>query len=289
MAALLDLHPEHQLTSRCAAEVSRRALATRPTAMAPAGSSRPSADVAEVDRAIGRSGRRCKLKLVAAADRGRRRRRTPASPVPMPGSPKTTTRVAALTADPREVGARRRTWSLVTTPRLVAAGLGAGDLNVAQAQVIIHALVSCPPTGEPAEVRPDAEAHLVAQAAEFGPRELRVAWARAILDIVEPDQRSVDAARGRAAGRGGARRAERSDQPESAAARRRHHPDHINMPDASAARDAGKVPRGVHLTPTRMRAGKRQTGSFDWRPQARTGVLRAAGGRRPQAAACARR
>ena len=47
----------------------------------------------------------------------------------------------------------------------VAAGLGAGDLNVAQAQVITHALDELPSEKLPAEVLQDAEAHLVAQAA----------------------------------------------------------------------------------------------------------------------------
>ena len=68
----------------------------------------------------------------------------------------------------------------------VAAGLGAGDLNVAQAQVISHALDELPSEKLPAEVLHDAEAHLVAQAAEFGPRELRV-LGRRILDIVAPE------------------------------------------------------------------------------------------------------
>jgi hypothetical protein len=68
----------------------------------------------------------------------------------------------------------------------VAAALGAGDLNVAQAQVIARALDELPADKLPAEVLGDAEAHLVAQAAEFGPRELRV-LGRRILDIVAPE------------------------------------------------------------------------------------------------------
>ena len=68
----------------------------------------------------------------------------------------------------------------------VAAALGAGDLNVAQAQVITHALDELPSEKLPSEVLQDAEAHLVAQAAEFGPRELRV-LGRRILDIVAPE------------------------------------------------------------------------------------------------------
>jgi hypothetical protein len=68
----------------------------------------------------------------------------------------------------------------------VASALGAGELNVAQAQVITHALDELPANKLPAEVLADAEAHLVAQAAEFGPRELRV-LGRRILDIVAPE------------------------------------------------------------------------------------------------------
>jgi len=68
----------------------------------------------------------------------------------------------------------------------VAAALGAGDLNLAQAQVITHALDELPLVKLPTEVLADAEAHLVAQAAEFGPRELRV-LGRRILDIVAPE------------------------------------------------------------------------------------------------------
>ena len=68
----------------------------------------------------------------------------------------------------------------------VAAALGAGDVNLAQAQVIAHALDELPADKLPAEVLQDAEAHLVAQAAEFGPRELRV-LGRRILDIVAPE------------------------------------------------------------------------------------------------------
>ena len=68
----------------------------------------------------------------------------------------------------------------------VAAGLGAGELNVAQAQVIVGALDELPADKVPDEVLRDAEAHLVAQAGEFGPRELRV-LGRRILDIVAPE------------------------------------------------------------------------------------------------------
>ena len=89
-----------------------------------------------------------------------------------------------LRREPARPGARRGAGPALGTvwPR----GLGAGDLNVAQAQVITHALDELPAEKLPAEVLQDAEAHLVAQAAEFGPRELRV-LGRRILDIVAPE------------------------------------------------------------------------------------------------------
>ena len=73
-----------------------------------------------------------------------------------------------------------RRWSAV------GSALAHGDLNVAQALVITHALDELPSEKLPAAVLQDAEAHLVAQAAEFGPRELRV-LGRRILDIVAPE------------------------------------------------------------------------------------------------------
>ena len=72
-----------------------------------------------------------------------------------------------------------RRWSQV------AAALGRGDLNVAQAQVIVRALEELPAEKVSAEVLGDAEAHLVAQAALFGPRELR-RLGRRVLEVVAP-------------------------------------------------------------------------------------------------------
>ncbi len=57
---------------------------------------------------------------------------------------------------------------------------------MAQARVICHALDELPAEKVGAEVLAAAEAHLVAQAADFGPRELRV-LGRRILDIVAPE------------------------------------------------------------------------------------------------------
>ena len=69
---------------------------------------------------------------------------------------------------------------------MVAAALGQGDLNMAQARVITHALEELPTDKVSAELLARAEAHLVAEAAHFGPRELRV-LGRRILDILAPE------------------------------------------------------------------------------------------------------
>ena len=165
-----------------------------------------------------------------------------------------------------------RRWSV--WPR----GLGAGDLNVAQAQVITHALDELPSEKLPAEVLHDAEAHLVAQAAEFGPRELRV-LGRRILDIVAPEIGEQHEAEQLAAEE---RRAERRTSLVSKRLGDGTTRITINVPD-SVGHPAGHLPRGVHLATTpRCRGGRPDPG----RPQARPGVLLAAGGHRPEAAAC---
>ncbi len=69
---------------------------------------------------------------------------------------------------------------------LVGAGLGQGDLNVAQARVITRALEELPTDKVSADLLSKAEAHLVAQAAHFGPRELRV-LGRRILEVLAPE------------------------------------------------------------------------------------------------------
>jgi hypothetical protein len=68
----------------------------------------------------------------------------------------------------------------------VAAALARGEVNMAQTQVIARALDDLPAEKVGAEVLAAAEAHLLAQAAEFGPRELRL-LGRRILDIVAPE------------------------------------------------------------------------------------------------------
>lgn len=69
--------------------------------------------------------------------------------------------------------------------RLVGEGLAEGAVNLAQVRVIAHALDQLP-DDVPADVVAMAEEQLVAYAAEFGPRGLRV-LGRRILDVVAPE------------------------------------------------------------------------------------------------------
>jgi hypothetical protein len=68
----------------------------------------------------------------------------------------------------------------------VASALGEGEVNLAQALVIAHALDQLPTEKVGSKILGRAEAHLVAQAAEFSPRDLRI-LGRRILDIVAPE------------------------------------------------------------------------------------------------------
>jgi len=67
----------------------------------------------------------------------------------------------------------------------VATALGEGAVNVAQAQVISHALEVLPDDLDP-DLMVKAEAHLVDQAALFGPRELR-RLGEHLLEVIAPD------------------------------------------------------------------------------------------------------
>jgi hypothetical protein len=67
----------------------------------------------------------------------------------------------------------------------VGAGLAAASVNLAQARVIAHALDQLP-DDVPIDAVARAEEQLVAYAADFGPRELRV-LGRRILDVVAPE------------------------------------------------------------------------------------------------------
>ena len=69
--------------------------------------------------------------------------------------------------------------------RIVGAALAEGRVNVAQAHVIVAALEDLPPTLDP-DLRIRGEEHLVEQAAQFGPRELRRLGDR-LLEAIAPD------------------------------------------------------------------------------------------------------
>ena len=68
----------------------------------------------------------------------------------------------------------------------VAAALAEGELNMAQAAVITRALEELPAAKVSAELLAQAEAHLVGEAAHFGPRELRV-LGRRVLEVIAPE------------------------------------------------------------------------------------------------------
>jgi hypothetical protein len=70
--------------------------------------------------------------------------------------------------------------------RVVQAAVGTGEVNLAQAHVIVRALDELPAERLSEEVLDRAEAHLVAEAAHFAPRELRVIGRR-ILEVVAPE------------------------------------------------------------------------------------------------------
>jgi Domain of unknown function (DUF222) len=67
----------------------------------------------------------------------------------------------------------------------VATAMREGSVNPAQAAVIVRALEELPADLDPEVVR-QAEARLVAEAARFGPRQLRI-LGRRILDVVAPE------------------------------------------------------------------------------------------------------
>ena len=70
---------------------------------------------------------------------------------------------------------------------VLAAAMRDGDATLAQAQVIRRAIAALPSSVD-ADVVAQAEAHLVAQAAVFGPKEL-ARLGRRILEVVAPDDR----------------------------------------------------------------------------------------------------
>jgi hypothetical protein len=76
----------------------------------------------------------------------------------------------------------------------LGSALGDGRVNVAQTQVIAHALDALPAADLAPEIVVRAEEHLVELAAEFGPRELRV-LGRRILDVIAPEIGEAEEAR----------------------------------------------------------------------------------------------
>jgi hypothetical protein len=88
----------------------------------------------------------------------------------------------------RDRGECRRSLSLagsLTDHPQVAAGLREGAVNLGQARVIVRALADLPAETEPG-LRTAAEKRLVAEAATFGPRTLRV-LGRRVLDVLAPE------------------------------------------------------------------------------------------------------
>jgi hypothetical protein len=69
--------------------------------------------------------------------------------------------------------------------RVVSAGLREGGVNRDQAHVLVRALDALPEDLDP-EVRARAEERLVAEAARFGPRQLRI-LGRRILEVIAPE------------------------------------------------------------------------------------------------------
>ncbi len=69
--------------------------------------------------------------------------------------------------------------------RCTEAALAAGEVSAAQAEVIVDALRSLPPSIGP-EGRAKAEQHLLEQAEEFGPKQLRH-LGRHLIDVIDPD------------------------------------------------------------------------------------------------------
>ena len=81
--------------------------------------------------------------------------------------------------------AQRLAGSLAARWSQVDRALAQGAVNAEQADVIVRALDALP-DDVPGELRAEAESRLLADAEQFGPRELRI-LGRRILDVVAPD------------------------------------------------------------------------------------------------------
>lgn len=87
--------------------------------------------------------------------------------------------------DPGECRRRLRLARLLDEHPTTAHGVRDGTVNLAQAQVILAAVTDLPAEIDPA-LRAAAEERLQAEAATFGPRQLRI-LGRRVLDVLAPD------------------------------------------------------------------------------------------------------
>src|SRR3954447_7830473 len=181
MAALLDLHPD---TDAVLSGVADLHVVIDRLHETPVGSSRPGADVAEVDRAIRRL-ESYKLKLVAAADS--------AGVAKNSGFTGADAWLAKTTTVTRSDAARQVALAteLDSGHDATAEALDAGLVSPEHAAVIVRATGQLP-AGVSAEQRQTVEASLVEKAARFSPDQLR-RLARRAIEAVEPDQTIVDA------------------------------------------------------------------------------------------------
>ncbi len=182
MAALLDLHPDTaDAVSSGVAEL--HGMIDRLHA-SPGGASRPSADVAEVDRAIRRL-ESYKLKLVAAANS--------AGIAKDAGFTGADAWLAKTTTVSRAEAARQVALAgeLESGHDATAEALDAGLVSSDHAAVIVRATGQLPDTVSEQQ-RQVVEEALVKKAARFSPDQLR-RIARRAIETVEPDQKIVDA------------------------------------------------------------------------------------------------
>jgi hypothetical protein len=250
MAALLDLHPGTDAVSTGVADL--HAVIDR-LHTTPVGSSRPSAEVAEVDRAIRRL-ESYKLKLVAAADSAGVAKDT--------GFTGADAWLAKTTTVSRADAARQVALAadLGSGHDATAEALDAGLVSPDHAAVIVRATGQLP-AGVTSEQRHKVEATLVEKAARFSPDQLR-RIARRAIEAVEPDQKIVDAHENELI------RSEEKAGREKCSLSLHDNGDgtttgHFTIP-ALAAAMLGKVIDAM-TAPRRMRQASEDDRSFDWR------------------------
>jgi len=180
MTSLLDLHPDTDPDAVSSGVADLHAVIDRLHTMR---SSRASAQLAEVDRAIRRL-ESFKLKLVAAADSA-----GVAKDAGFTGADawlaKTT--IVSLADAARQVALASE---LDSGHDATAEALDAGLVSPEHAAVIVRATGQLPDNVS-AEQRQGVETELVAKATRFSPDQLR-RLARRAIEAVEPDQRAVD-------------------------------------------------------------------------------------------------